>query len=228
MADTIIARVRRIIAAHLEDAVDLRERAGGTSVMREAIREVERIIDQVCAEHSAATARQYQSARQARMFRDRLAGLDEKARFALAEGREDLAEAAISRQLDFEAQAVLLEKAAAEAQAEVSQLEDSLTALRSRKGQMEDELAAVAAKQSVVDGEYAPAPRSATDAGRRVEQAESAFQRALSGIGGEAPPGIGDIQGAAKVAEIDTLQKRITIARRIAQLRGGPVAVQPS
>ena len=38
MAESIFIRVRRVISASIEDAVDARERAGGSSVMREAIR----------------------------------------------------------------------------------------------------------------------------------------------------------------------------------------------
>src|SRR5918997_6594702 len=114
MAEPIYLRVKRVLSASIEDAVDAMERAGGTSVMREAVRELDRALDEVRAEHEAVTARRLQAARQQRLFRERAAGLDEKARFALGEGREDLAEAALSRQLDFEAQAAALEKAEAE------------------------------------------------------------------------------------------------------------------
>ena len=193
--------------------------------MREAIREVERTIEEVRTEHSAATVRQHQSARQARLFRDRLTDLDQKALFALAEGREDLAEAAISRQIDFEAQAALLEQAGSEAKAEASQLDGSLAALQARKRQMEEDLAAVEAMQGAADGGRATASGLSTNAGRRVEQAEGAFRRALSGLGGDGCPGSGDPQASAKVAEIDTLQRQVMITQRIAKLRGAPVAL---
>ena len=57
MAESIFMRVRRLISASVEDAVDAMERAGGPSVMREAIREVDRAIDEVRAEQEAASAR---------------------------------------------------------------------------------------------------------------------------------------------------------------------------
>ncbi|HKG83144.1 MAG TPA: hypothetical protein VKB16_08320 [Beijerinckiaceae bacterium] len=57
MAESIFLRVRRLISGSIEDSVDAMERAGGTSVMREAIREVDRAIDEVRSEHEAATAR---------------------------------------------------------------------------------------------------------------------------------------------------------------------------
>ena len=105
MAESVFARVRRLVSAGIEDAVDAMERAGGTGVMREAIREVDRAMDEVRAEQDAAMVRRLQAMRQGRILRGQVAALDEKARVALAADREELAEAALSRQIDFEAQA---------------------------------------------------------------------------------------------------------------------------
>ena len=104
MAESIFARVSRLLSATVEDSVDRMEKAGGDAVMREAIREADRAIDQVKAEREATMARRLQAARQQKMFNERVEELTTKARFALSEGREDLAEAALSRQVDFEAQ----------------------------------------------------------------------------------------------------------------------------
>ena len=49
MAESIFMRVRRVISASIEDAVDAMERAGGTSVMREAVREVDDLRDLLAA-----------------------------------------------------------------------------------------------------------------------------------------------------------------------------------
>src|SRR3954447_14758960 len=105
MAESIFMRVRRLISASLEDAVDAMERTGGPSVMHEAIREVDRAIDEVRGEQGAAAARRLQAMRQQRMSREKLAALEAQARFAISEKRDDLAEAAVSRQLDLEAHA---------------------------------------------------------------------------------------------------------------------------
>src|SRR5215207_6232699 len=133
MAESIFLRVRRLISGSIEDSVDAMERAGGTSVMREAIREVDRAIDEVRSEHEAATARRLQAVRQERLTRERLAGLDEKARFALGQGRDDLAEAAVTRQLEFEAQAERLQAVQAEAEQEAARLEECLAALEAHR-----------------------------------------------------------------------------------------------
>jgi phage shock protein A len=109
MAESIFARVSRLLSATLEDAVDRMEQAGGDAVMREAIREADRAIDEVKVEHQSTMARRLNAARQQKMLTERVEELTTKATFALKEGREDLAEAALSRQLDFETQAKKLD-----------------------------------------------------------------------------------------------------------------------
>src|SRR3954452_22551711 len=98
MAESIFARVSRLLSATVEDAVDRMEQAGGDAVMSEAISEADRAIDEVKAEFEATMARRRQAARQARFFAERVAELTDKAKFTLNEGRYDLAEAALSRQ----------------------------------------------------------------------------------------------------------------------------------
>ena len=184
MAESIFLRVRRIVSATVEEAVDAMERAGGTGVMREAIRVVDRAIDEVRAEHDAAATRGLQATRQQRLFRERIAGLDEKARFALAEGRQDLAEAAIARQLDFEAQAARLETVQTDAATEAARLDECLIALRTRKTQMGEALEAfeLAQRDASFGGEGSTRTGRTTE--KRVERAEAAFDRAMAGAGG--------------------------------------------
>ena len=224
MAESIFMRVRRVVSASIEDAVDAMERAGGTSVMREAIREVDRALDDVRAEQEAATGRKLQAMRQQRMFRDQLAALGEKARFAIAENREDLAEAALSRQLDFEAQAERLDKVQADAASEASRLDECLTALQTRKQQMEEALAAfeTAQREASLGGDGPVRPERHTQ--RRVDKAEQAFDRAMAGAGGVAGFTRADAQTVQKVAELATLQKNAAVAERMAALRAAQEA----
>jgi phage shock protein A len=86
MAEPIFQRVGRIISATLEDAVDKLESAGSGSILRETLREVDRGIAQLQAEHDDAQARCAQLARQQEQLREEAAQLTDKARFALGEG----------------------------------------------------------------------------------------------------------------------------------------------
>jgi phage shock protein A len=219
MAEPIFMRVRRMISASVEDVVDAMERAGGTSVMREAIREVDRAVDEVRAEQEAARTRRLQAVRQQKMFRDKLSGLEEKARFAMGENRDDLAEAAVSRQLEFEAQAERLDRVQAEAAEEERRLDECLTTLNTRKERMQEELAAFeSARRDAALGGDGPT-RPGRRAEGRVQQAEEAFDRAMAGVGGISGVSRTDPQASAKVAEIDAMQKSAIIAQRMAALR---------
>jgi phage shock protein A len=223
MAESIFARVSRLLSATVEDAVDRMEQAGGDAVMREAIREADRAIDQVKAEREATMARRLHAARQQKMLAARIEELTAKAKFALAEGREDLAEAALSRQVDFEAQAKKLDTVQSEARDEEQRLDDGLAALDARRRQMEDALAAylVSHREAALGGD-GPA-RPARSAEKKVDAAEQAFDRAMAGAGG-----VGfaraDADTINRVAEIDGMQKSATIAERLAALKAQQAA----
>ena len=194
------------------------EQAGGDAVMREAIREADRAIDQVKAELESTMARRLQAGRQQRMLTERTEELTTKAKFALGQGREDLAEAALSRQIDFEAQAKKLDAVQQLAREEERQLQDGLTALNARKRQMEDALQAyLVSQREAASGGDGPS-RPGRSAEKKVDAAEQAFDRAMAGVGG-----VGFARGDAdtinRVAEIDGMQKSATVAQRLAALK---------
>ncbi|MGX7703781.1 PspA/IM30 family protein [Methylobacterium sp. Gmos1] len=218
MAESIFNRISRILTASVEDSVDRLEQAGGEAVMREAIREADRAVDRVAAEREAALARRLQAARQQALLAKRIEALTEKARFALESGREDLAEAALSQQFDFEAQAVTLAEAQVEAQAEEARIEEGLAALKARKAQMEDTLSAYRQARTEAAGGSSSAERSAE---RQVDAAEQAFARAMTGAGAPVRADAASLRG---VAEIDVLQRRAAIAERLAALKAARAA----
>jgi phage shock protein A len=218
MAESIFERVSRLLSATVEEAVDRMEQAGGDVVMREAIREADRAIDEVKAELEAKMAQRLQAARQQKMLAERAEELTAKARFAVKEGRDDLAEAALSRQIDFEAQAKSLDAVQARAREHEQRLEDGLNALNTRKRQMEDALQAyLISRQEAAHGGDGPS-RPGRSAEKKVDAAEQAFDRAMAGAGG-----VGfaraDADTINRVAEIDGMQKSATVAERLAALK---------
>jgi len=223
MAESIFSRISRLLSGTVEDAVDHMEQAGGDTVMREAIREADRAIDEVKSTYEATMARRLQAARQQKMLNERVNELTEKAKFALSSKREDLAEAALSRQIDFEAEARKLDDIQRQAREEETRLEDGLAALQARKTQMEDALSAFQASQreAALGGDGPSRPKRSAE--KKVESAEQAFNRAMSGAGG-----VGFTRTDAKtinsVAEIDGLKRSATVAERLAALK----AQQPS
>jgi phage shock protein A len=146
-----------------------------------------------------------------------------KAGFALKEGREDLAEAALSRQVDFEAQAKKLDGVQSQAREEEQRLEDGLTALEARKAQMEEALSAylTSRREAALGGDGPTRPGRSVE--KKVDAAERAFDRAMAGS-----DGVGlaraDAQAINGVAEIDRLRKSATVAERLAALKAQQAA----
>ncbi len=218
MAESLIKRINRIISGRVEDIVDDMEKAGGTRVMREAVRELDRVVDDVKAERDEMTARRLQAVRQQRMYAERLEVIEEKARFAMEQGREDLAEAALLRQMDFESQKeklIITENDCAEKERE---LEESLASLEMRKAHLEEELKHFEAARSeagVNDDISSSVSRSKL---KKVERAEAAFNRAMTGAGGT--NNIADAKNTSSIAEIDAIKRQSEISARMDALRG--------
>jgi phage shock protein A len=218
MAESVFLRVRRLLSAKVEDSVDAMERANSDGTMREAIREVDRAMDEVRRDREAAMTRRLQATRQQTMIAEKLEKLTEQARFALGEGREDLAEGALTRQVDLEAQVERLERLKDVSREEEEKLDESLTALQARKAEMEEALAAfmIARQDAAMGGDSGLENKHEIET--RIRNAEAAFDRAMTGAGG-----VGFTRGDAKainsVAEIETLQKGSTVADRLAALK---------
>lgn len=219
MADSIFIRVSQVLSAKKEEMVGAVERASGPSLMRQAILEVDRAADQVERKREEAVDRREQAVRQQQAVRQRLDTLEEQARFALSKGREDLAEAAVSRQIDFEAELERLKTIQTESGAEIKRYDETLADLKVRKKQMEKELAAFqsARRDAELGNEEVPV-RPEASAARRAARAEATFDRAMAAAGGVGV-GLMDSDSAAKVAEVDALQREAKVADRLAAFR---------
>ena len=211
MAQSIFDRVSFLLAATVQDMVDRMERAGGDAVMREAIREAERAIEQVKAELESTMARRLQAARHQKMLTERADALTAQAEGALRQGREDLAEAALSRQVDFEAQARELDAVQLEVREAERRLEVALAALGARKREMEDALQAWLASRATAGGPTRTAEK-------RVDAAERTFDRAMAGADGAGVPR-SDAGTIKQLAQLERMQKSAIIAERLAALK---------
>ncbi|MEM9277395.1 MAG: PspA/IM30 family protein [Pseudomonadota bacterium] len=217
MTESIFARIKRLVSGSVEDMVDSMERNGGSTVMREAIREIDRVEEDVKNNRDEATARRLQAVRQQQLYREKLDDLQEKAQFAMDEGREDLAEAALHRQMDFEAQIKRLEEVEANAAEMERQFEESLASLEMRKALLQEELEHFEAARMEAGIAEDHSGASGRDKMRRVERAEAAFARAMNGTGNQNMAA--DAQNASKVAEIDAMQRQEEIHQRMEQMR---------
>lgn len=100
MSEGLVSRVKRLVSGSVNSIVDTIENAAPETVMREAIREVERAIDDVRAELGLAAANRHHANKRLMETASKHDALADHIETAVAEGRDDLAEAAIGRQLD--------------------------------------------------------------------------------------------------------------------------------
>lgn len=217
MPESIFSRIKRLVSGSVEDMVDSMERSGGSAVMRQAIREVDQVVAEAKRERDHATAKRLQAVRQQTMYAERLTEMQEKAQYAMDQGREDLAEAALHRQMDFESQKVKLAEVEVQSAEQERQLEESLASLEVRKAHLEEELKHYEAARDEANLESSHPESKGAEAVHRVERAEAAFTRAMNGAGGTTDISKGE--HIKKVAEIDTMQKQSEIEARMEALR---------
>ncbi len=218
MAENIASRVGRLISGTANMLVDSVENMAPEVVMEEAIREVGRAIDDVRAELGKVLSKQHMAMRRLAEENRKHGEISEKVEVALKEGREDLAESAVSQILDIEAQIPVLEATVGETKEAETELEGYITALQARKREMQDDLRqfrdAVAA--GAAPGEPEADRKGPGAVETSIRKAEEAFDRAIEGAGGiagsKSPPSKLD---AAKRAELDDLVRQNRIKERL-------------
>ena len=116
MAESIGTRVGRIIAGSVHALIDAVENAAPEMVMEQAIREVDEVIDDVRAELGRAAANKHLASTRLMEENRKHEELGAQIELAVGQARDDLASAAIARQLDIEAQIPVLETTIADCQ----------------------------------------------------------------------------------------------------------------
>lgn len=223
MSESISARVGRIISGGLNAIVDSMESAAPDMVMEQVLRELDGAIDEVRAELGRVTAGRHLATSRLADENRRRSELDGQIRTAVAEGRDDLAEAGIAEQLDIEAQIPVLERAIAESGDKEKELEGYIRALQARKRELRAELKRFAESRRgvVVTDTGQTTPASGEGVAARVERAESAFDRMLEKQTGLAASRSGTGAHGAKLAELEELSRKNRVAERLAALKTG-------
>ncbi|MEJ2619375.1 MAG: PspA/IM30 family protein [Candidatus Thiodiazotropha sp.] len=223
MKESITNRVGRIISGSVNALLDAVENAAPDLVMEEAIREVDGAIDEVRAELGRVIAGKHLANQRLMDESRKHEDLAEKIELAVNEHRDDLAEAAIARQLDIEAQIPVLENTIVEASNQEKELEGYVVALQAKKREMKEELAQfreaqLESKVAAVTGS-SEQTSSGSDVEASVRKAESAFDRVMeraTGVGSHSMP---ERKDASKLAELDELSRKNRIQERLAAIK---------
>ncbi len=218
MSEGLSSRVGRIISGGLNAILDAVEDAAPDAVMEQSIREIDDAIEEVRSELGRVIAAKHLANKKLSDKNSEHEDLAEKIEIALSEGREDLAESAVSHQLDIEAQIPILEQSIAEAAEKERELEGYVAALQARKREMKEELkrfrdASAAAK---ID---ASADAANPSIGHGVSQATRAFERVMERQGGIATGSMTEPKTAAQLQELEKLARQNRVNERLAAIK---------
>lgn len=224
MKENIARRVSRIISGSLNALVDAVENAAPETIMEESIREIDGAIDEVRAELGRVIANKHLANTRLMEENRKHEELTEKIELAVQEEREELAEAAISKQMDIEVQIPILESSIAEGIAQEQELEGYVSALQAKKREMQEELRSFRSSQKAAAGSVDAANGSAASSSGSVEtkvaKAQAAFGRVMENATG-VPSGadVSDSAQAAKLAELEDLARQNRIKERLAAIK---------
>jgi len=166
MADTLGARVGRIVAGGAHAIVEALEGVLPDALGRQALREVDQAIDEVRAELGKTIAARHLAAKRLTEQSSRHEELSAQIDLALSQDREDLIRAALEHQLDIEAQVPVLESAVAGAADRQAELEGYLSALQATRREMSEDLRSLNATRTT------PPPSEPVDLDRGAKLSE--------------------------------------------------------
>ena len=223
MADSLKTRVGRLIAGSVHALIDHIEDQNPGAAMEQSIREADGVIDEVRQELGRTSANRHLAQQQHARLNSQHADLLTQIDVALAQGREDLARTAVSRQLDIEAQIPVLETTLADFARQETELQGYVAALLAKKREMEDALQAFRANRAAsqaATGVSGVAPAlSAEDRMSNITGAFDRIHQRQTGLSGTDQQKT--LQQAAQLKELDDLVRDHKIAERMAQIKAG-------
>lgn len=215
MGEGLLARACRVVEAGVGSVVEGAERLTGPALMKQAVRDVQHVADDMRGKERRARRVAARAAEQARVATARAETLREEARYAIGIGREDLATAALSARRGAEEEASSAAAEATRALEAAQALEQAAAEAEARHKALKEELRAHAPTGS------AHRPFAAGD-DNRVARAEERFARAAEV---NCTP---DRTDAAGVAAISKLRREQAVADELAALKAGLDAPAPA
>lgn len=218
MVDSLKTRVGRIIAGSAHALVDHLENQAPQATMEQTVREVDTIIADVRHELGIVSANRHLAQQQHSKLNGHHAELVDQVQQALSLDRDDLARAAIARQLDIEAQIPVLETTLAEHAHKEEELKGYAAALLAKKREMSEAIEEFIRSRAATTSGTAATPAVPTQ--QRLESATGSFNRLYQRHTGLTPAATGSaLEQAAQLRELEELVRTNQINERLAQLR---------
>lgn len=219
MAESLRNRVSQIIVGSVHALIDKIEDQAPEAVMEQAVRRVDTVIDEVRQELGMVAANRHLAQRQHADLNRRHLELTTSAEDALSLNRDDLARAAITKQLDLEAQLPVVEGTLQDLAKQEKDLSGYIDALTGKKHEMQDALTAFQASRARV-ASATGISASTNNAQIKVDEASAAFGRVFERQTGLS---IGDqklsVEQSTKLKELDDLVQIRKVEERMAQIR---------
>lgn len=208
----VLSRMGRLIAGIANATIDKVEDSNKVAIVEQAIREIDQAAESARADLGRAKAEEFRiESRRSEIATD-LAALEGKISLAVSEGRDDLAKAAIARQIDLESQVTALDKALADVRETIGEGQQALQAVLATRREAEARLSDLKrslAQQAGPNGGEARARKVPSEDAARAAAAVSR----VTGV----PPGAGP-QGP-ELDELDRLHREKAIAERLARAK---------
>ena len=208
MNESITRRVARLISGNINALIEAAENSSPEIVMKESIREIQDAISEIKDSLGKSIVESKMISDKIKQLKETHSQLLEQSKIALKEDREDLAKAAIAKQMDIEAQKPILEENLKEVNASIKKDEEYIVALQGKIREMED---AIKAKQA-----YEKEQSNNTTVSQKADKAEQAFNR-VAGLGSNLDQVA--VEEASKLAELADLQRNTNIEDRLAALK---------
>ena len=224
MADSLTTRVGRLISGSFSALVDAVENASPEIVLEQAVRELDGAVDDIREDLGRIVANKHLATKRLAEKNGQHEDLSKKIEIALKENREDLAEAAVSSQLDIEAQIPVLENTISECSDQEKELNGYISALHAKKREMQEDLRAFVASRG--DASSPPSsgvtnPTAGAKGSAAAEKAVSAFDRVLEKHTGLSGPGNMDLSNAQDLVELEKLSRQNRIRERLTAIKSG-------
>ena len=224
MSENLSSRVGRLISGSFNALVDAVENAVPEIVMEETIREIDKVIDEVRAELGRSISNKHLANKRLMEENNKHEELSANIELAINENRDDLAQAAIAKQLDIEAQIPILENNISNCTEQEKELEGYVQALQAKKREMKDELANYKASLNEAMANSSGSPEvsdgSKNNINSKVEKAESAFDRVMENTTGLASgKKSSNMKNEVQIAELQEMANNNRIQERLQDIK---------